>query len=629
MVNKKSLKIKLNFYHALLFMFIYCFGLYSFRKIEPVWANTDGLVFFWITQTTLAGSLLAIILFQLRVKKSNLIKHTLTIILKTEDIFVYISIIFYLLIVNYALIKNDLFGDELSYAKYSIWHFEYLIRIFPRNIISNYSGSILLQLTILLAILFTIHTVKIFKKFAYQKIVYASLIATILLRIANEAVFKFDNLNTEPLTVFYQISIPLFGFNSLSFRITSVVVYSGFMFLIYIISNRYLVMNKLNSILISFTIGSIPLGLSASTKIDHGVYSFFATSILLLSLFSKRKVPEALISFFLVCSVFFSLTNFSLIAFLIISFLRTSKQRKQLIKHIINESSIYIFLLPQITMHFLRVIRDMHLAPYITNYKPVSIYDRVRFTYDAIFTGTEKYITLMVFLSIIFSIVNSSSRKFNLFLFLVISFFMQAILVNSGAIGWNRYTLQWFYPFYFIVILFLLMSSYFKSAKYLVVAILISINTFSFANFSKSYNNFDKYIVDNKWNYNLTIQSQPKNVIWPPGAFESFINEQNNNQKNDCVIVGFTSAGIPELLSGSTYYTLREKLQDYSFSRKFRDSLTFFAPGQTIDKAAVNCVVISNHFYKDSLVQTLLLDGWRISKTFNSDNGIRLYEMLK
>lgn len=97
--------------------------------MEPIWGNLDGKIFFWLAQGSLIVSLGLILFAQHKVSNSRINEKKFTLILKIEDIYVLSVFIVVLVVLNFRGISYDLEGDETSYAGYTVFHFEKLLKI--------------------------------------------------------------------------------------------------------------------------------------------------------------------------------------------------------------------------------------------------------------------------------------------------------------------------------------------------------------------------------------------------------------------------------------------------------------------------------------------------------------------
>ena len=480
---------------------------------------------------------------------------------------------------------------------------------------------------------FSLILIKYIKRLEWKKVVILILISTIILRIFNEIITKFDNENTEPLLLFYQIGSSIFGFNSKSFRLTTLAIFSSFMLIIYLILNRLFQYRFIKSLFSTLLIVSIPLALSASTKIDHGLYVYFSITIFILLAVSPIQCRSTYLSLFLVLSVYFAVINFTLIATLVFYFILKKKNRVELFKHILNNRYIYVYLLPQVAMHALRIIKNIHLAPLITGYVYVSPLERIHIILDLMTTATNFYILCFTVVGLLIFVLSEFRNKLLIFILLFVVLLVQALFTVSTALGHNRYALQWLYPFYCIFII-CIFNIKFLSRKiiYIFMSWLLFFNILSFNTFQIEINKFDQYIKNNKWNFYEDFSRQPSNITWTTIEYGIFLHNYNIRSNADsCILVGFYFESMPYILSGSdigTVKVLNQVFRSHTYN-KFRRQLFLYKPGDNLMSSKINCLVISHLYYKNDLVEYLNLTGWTVINKNYSHNGIEVYVLKK
>jgi len=630
---EKKINISLNPYYLLLFIYVYSYGLYNFRRIEPIWLNSDGKVFFLITQFTLFSTLFIVLYFQYKISSAELSNKQIEFSLKIYDILTYPLFFCILYISNFRSISNDLEGDETSFAGYSVIHILRLLENIPTNRFDDFRASQILQIFLVFIMFFSFILIKYIKRLEWKKVVILVLVSTIILRIFNEIITKFDNENTEPLLLFYQIGCSIFGFNSESFRLTTLAIFSGFMFIIYLILNRLFQFRFIKSIFSTLLIVSIPLALSASTKIDHGLYVYFSIIIFILLAVSPIQCRSTYLSLFLVLSVYFAVINFTLIASLFFYYILKKKNRVELFKHVLNNRYIYVYLLPQIAMHALRIIKNIHLAPLITGYVYISPLERIHIILDLMTTATNFYILWFTIVGLLMFMLSEFRNKLLIFILLFVTLLVQALFTVSTALGHNRYALQWLYPFYCIFII-CIFNIKFLSRKiiYIFMSCLLFFNILSFNTFQIEINKFDQYVKNNKWNFYEDFSRQPSNITWTTIDYGSFLHNYNIRSKaNSCVLVGFYFESIPYVLSGSdigSIKVLNQLILSNTFN-EFRRQLFLYKPGDNLTIPKINCLVVSHLYYKNDLVNFLSSTGWTVISKDYSHNGIEIYVLKK
>jgi len=97
-----------------------------------------------------------IIFAQHKVSNSRIIKKKFALILKIEDIYVLSIFIVVLVVLNFRGISYDLEGDETSYAGYTVFHFEKLLRNNVFAFLNNFKESYILQSLLLILFILSV-----------------------------------------------------------------------------------------------------------------------------------------------------------------------------------------------------------------------------------------------------------------------------------------------------------------------------------------------------------------------------------------------------------------------------------------------------------------------------------------
>jgi hypothetical protein len=627
----KNIKFRVNSYYILAFLFLYTYGIYGYRTIQPIWQHTDGLLFFWLTQVVLYGTLIAVLFFQYKtpiyeIQKKNVILHV-------SKTYVLLFIIYFMLnlLINMKFISIDLFGDETSYAQYSIVQIQKTITFSPNLLIESISTNQLLQVSTIILVILFLFIAHIMSKLKWKTTILLLAFLTIVFRFINLYFVKYDNPFTEPMIIFYNFGTALFGFNSTSFRITSLFIHSIFATVINYILIKSLNLTLRKGFTTTLIIISLPLALSSSTKIDHAKFTYYFMTIVIILLMNKKIIFPNHISFFLVLGVYFSLTNIAILIFAIVYFLINKTRREILGLHLANEWRIYCYLIPIVTMNILRVIYDNHAQGALSGQVFISYQERAQATVNSFFASTNLYNFLIIIIGIIIFPKNKLINKTELLLLILILFSVLIFFVNIGAIGENRYALEFFYFLYPIFILRVLELTTYTSFFRLLLLILFLLNLYSFEVYQNSVSKFDKFLLKNNWEtaatYSAIMKPQPQNIYYASASYSTVFKENTNT--NTCYLQGYYSAGIPELLSGNSYNLVFQKQLNYSIYRPFLTELTLYTPKKSLFEKSPSCIIISTHRYKNELVNYLTENNWFVDKVQISDHGIKVFILRK
>lgn len=627
---KESRSIRINAYSALIMLFVYSYGLYGFRRIEPIWQNIDGMLFFWINQTCLVMSLIVILIVQFKISDVEVRNKFLRLKISIFELKLFLFYLIFQYVINYRSINLDLFGDETSYANYSIHHLQKLFDYLPLQMQENIPEKNLYQPIIIVILVTTFFLVKQISKLKWKNRIVFVFILTFVLRILNEIIFQYDNIYTEPILIFYNFGTAIFGFNNASFRITGLVINSMFAVLIHLIFIRLINFNHFKAMLASVLILSLPLSLSSATKIDHARFTYYLFTIFIILIFSKKKIPHKYISSSLVLGFYFSFSSVSLLVFLFIYCVVSKNRRKILRIHLFEEWKIYIFLLPQLLMHVSRIIMANHLDSHITGYIQVPYDVRISTILSSVITSTNLYNFFIVVFGIIYFPKNLSINRLGLILFICILSFTSVFFIYIGALGENRYVLQYFYPLYPILIIRILNSNN-PLRRYLQFGLLLVLvaNVYFFESFQNSISKFDDFMSKTNWrianDYFLIPSKQPENIYYASTSYSIvFKNHKAFKSEENCILTGYYFDGMPEVFSGYSHVLIKKKSHLTSKFRENINDINLFVPGQNIDTGSMECIVVSQHLYKKELVIYLLNKGWLMERTFDSSNGIKV-----
>ena len=627
------IKLSINPYHLFLFLFVYFFGFYAIGSMEPIWGNLDGKIFFWLAQGSLFVSLGLIIFVQHKVSNSRIIEKKFTLILKIEDVYVLSIFIVVIVVLNFRGISYDLEGDETSYAGYTVFHFEKLLRNNVFAFLNNFKESYILQSLLLILFILSVLIAKRLSKLKWKMLLNIAGFLVLFLRILNDTKFKLNTSilpYTDPTLIVNQIGVSFFGFNSTGFRISQLLAYAFFMLVLHQIFTKYYDFNYVKSLFLVIVIVSAPLALSISTKLDLGKFSYFAQTIFVLCLLSPKVIPTRFIASFLVLSVYLRLTNITIIISLLLYFILSKERISKLKRHILEEWTIYIYLLPLFSINIFRIIKDFHLRPLMTGYVHIPYDERLLMILRSFFTSSDLYILLIfVFSLIMFPQKQIVGRNFIL-IFLGITLVTFTFFTVPTALGHNRFILQIFYPFLTIFLVQLFVSKFLsKKFAYLAASFLLVLNSSLFIIYQERINDFDKFTEIHKWNFNKDFVKQPKYVIWPSTAYGNYMkNYEPELSSNACILVGFYYESMPYVLAGSKHGSLQKVNAIFSSSdyRFFREQSLTFEPGKSLYLPDnIKCIMISNIYYKNELVNYLISNAWRIVSQEKTKNGISIY----
>ena len=269
--------------------------------------------------------------------------------------------------------------------------------------------------------------------------------------------------------------------------------------------------------------------------------------------------------------------------------------------------------------------QNYHLQPLVTGYVYIPYEERFEKLFQNLLTASNLYVFILAVIGFILFPKKQLNRSFIL-IFLIISLLVQTTFASS-ALGQSRYALQVVYCYFTITVILLLEYSH-KRVVYVGIIFLIMTNYFSFIRYQENYNHFDKFVHTNNWNIekDQSKNNTARNIVWPSSAYGKYIiNHEATSSTNSCVLTGLYYETIPYALAGHTFKSIKiykEILSNFRFENyKFSN----YWPGKLISYSYTNCIIISQPYYKNELVNYLITQGWYIDNVETSKNGIKIY----
>ena len=271
---------------------------------------------------------------------------------------------------------------------------------------------------------------------------------------------------------------------------------------------------------------------------------------------------------------------------------------------------VLVYCLPFLTLHLFRIIKSLHITNEIDSDAFPTLIERVSLTWRGIFVFTDRP-TLVLVLIGCFSFTFLKRNPLNsLFLFFV--FLSYALFTAPGALGWNRYYLQWLIPFLLFLYISILKSRYVrKTIVSGILIIILLINVYHFKSFSEKFSNFDNFVVQENWDINQ-YNIQPANVIWPGTFYEEALNDfRSLGEESKCLIIGNFWSAVPETLSGYSARTIIDLQHTYELNRKTLDQLMLYrSNSQELDLSNVDCLFLVAASDKNQVLEYLVKKGW-------------------
>jgi hypothetical protein len=630
-ISKYQLNLQFNSNRILALFFFYIYGIYGFNKINPIWENLDGKIYYIGSQTIMHLSIALVFFYQIKFLANEKEKKVNYVISGLQVTYFILFATLYM-IINREALKIDLYGDETSYAKYAYFHLEKItsFAISGNENLQDVELNSLLRLVGLALFAVSIITVIVLMKIKIKKFYFILIALTILFRILNLQFFQFENENPLPFLTIYQSFLSLFGLNSIIFRLGTMFIFVIFSVVLLNQVNK-LIDNVLVSLIAVMAFLSTPIILTMSTKLDHGMFTFISYSFIILWWLDGWRRPILDRKIFILSSIYLSFTNLMiLIVLAVILTLENFKNRRTPRDKIeLGSISILIYALPFITIHFFRILKSFHITNEMSRGDTPKSIERISATWDGIFTFTDTHTLVLVSIGIIiFALLR---RNFLNSLFLILVFLAYSFFTAPGALSWNRYYLQWLIPFLLFLYVIMLRARLLKQTVVSIILMLnIVVNVSNFTSFSYKFSNFDTFVYQNMWNIGRD-NIQPKNVIWPGAFYEENLSKYEKLDRNsDCLIVGNFWSAVPETLSGYSAKSVFELQSEYELNRKTLDELMFYdGKSKDLDLKNLECLTLIAPVNKNQLLEYLLKSGWIPRNSNGIGSNYNLYTLQK
>lgn len=637
-LNKK-IEFRIPNQSILCSIYIYLYGLYSYRTFNPIWENLDGKIFFWLSEITMLISVAVAALVLSKSRRKS--EESFNLKLKMEDFLIWLFFIFLNLLLYMNYLHVGLYGDEVSYAKYTVMPFEAPL-IWINNLLGrDISASSMIQVSFILIgtiaslIIYLIRTLKHRFEFSPTWTLVFLLSIVICLRVYNRVKVGFDNENTEPFLILYQTGIMLFGFSDIAFRITSLICHC--IFFTYVTKNllKYTSCSYLEAICgVSFFM-ILPSVASLGFTVYHGNAAFYFNlmGLIWIMFFEKAKLTQLQVIVFSVVAILTSLSTFPIVGALLARNYRSNLSRIQIIDSMKVNLHYLILLLPFVVGHFFRIIKLRHVSQSITETEVGlgrNFGEKLLLNFDSVFTNYTIPSLVLSLCGILFCLFFGNRLVvFMLLLFISLSQLVFSIFTVEASMGVTRYSNQWFLPFAFFAILYSLrftrsLKIWPKSVSIVLICCAgVSLVSKDVYDFRKMISNYSDYFVAKK-QYTGIRDETPKNLTW---NLNSNAYAGKVSQLPSCLWIGTPSwRGVPTLLSGASWKEYldnvamydQEQLTTLQFFEYINEETNVGQPPQLNTK----CVFLTFHPHRTLVEQSLKILGFSLRSRDVSRNGI-------
>jgi hypothetical protein len=203
-----------------------------------------------------------------------------------KTLIIFAVIVASIFLVFYDNLQHSLFSDELSYSKSAHRHgLEITFLLYKLYFLADIQARYIIQFISIISLL---HLYLIWKAIDNNKYIAVIITLFILYRLAID--FKGGSANPHPplelITIL--VSGSLFGITDIGLKMSYFLTYFLFHLLIYISIKRSL--GVINSSILIFIIATIPLISQFSFVIEHAVWGYFFTSMILLEVTKPGNV---------------------------------------------------------------------------------------------------------------------------------------------------------------------------------------------------------------------------------------------------------------------------------------------------------------------------------------------------
>jgi hypothetical protein len=640
-IEQRRLIVVIKIKTVALFLLIYLYGVYSYRTFNPEWENLDGKVFFWISEVgmNLSVFLSVWLIFKSKWQTERIFAFSITL----ADIWIFLILFSLNLVVTPRYLLSALDGDEVSYAKYSISPVEKAVDIVLSTEFYELQPSILIQTTLaMLLILIALCALKCSRAERTTIALVIILIIILLLRIFNRFVIGFDNENTEPLLLGFQIGISLIGFSDLTFRISALVIHCIAITICIRVLIKYSLFSKQAVIIGTVLFSLLPNIISVAFTVYHGNTAMYIVIIGLALIKYFRGFPDViwgrLFWAFSSLALLISISTFPIVCAFAVSLIKRRGLRSFL-EDAKQNIDILSLLIPFSIGHLFRLIKLRHVMYTVEKSGEEtgrSIIEKMFLNVQSLLTSLSAPILIFAIIGLYVLLIRDKKIILPFVVFLILSQVAFSVFTVEASMGVTRYVNQWFVPFALFGLIGLVdnliklrMCAFriFNAVGLFLLALLIFIEIKNFNNLISQY---DKYYTPKKQFVGIR-DWLPKEMIWNLAA-----NPYKNDWigKEDCILVATPHwRGIPLLMSGSNWNDYKkniglynkESLNDLQFYEYLDDTSKLLAPPQL----KTDCVLIAFAPNRELVEQKLTEVGFEVTNSSISSNGIKVSRMVR
>jgi hypothetical protein len=618
--TRNLLSLEISNRHLIL-IFLLVFGVYG-------WGTFDG------SSNTFSGKDLPVTLsvlitiYYLHVSKNRINELLPNLGIKWSHLIWFLCILVISIILNVSKITYPLTGDELFYAYQSqIQSLEIVSRIgdsLPADYLS-FVGKYVYQTVSIVILLSGLTVTALLLKVRSDRIFFG--FSILLLLIARQFI---QTLNSNshvhsPLPGFwYFLTSTLFGYNTVVFRISSLVPYCLLATFIYIYFINKRASQKINLVLTITLFFSVPLLNSMSLILEPANWTFLiCVAFLTVLIKNKFDISESQI-LFLSLALYLRTNLIFFIATVMTVHLYCQIKMRKLNKNIF----IYIVvMMPAILVTVLsRISNRVNAESDIV----VSLAANSKNTLHSLSLSHSTLYAALGIITICILLANSHSRLFGI-MYIFFAAFLFLGLQFPALSTLSKYQAEYLYPLVIILPIILLFNrdSLKNYMGIFLIALLLFLNTYG--NIMKSeVNKSFREIYKQSASVGLFGGEVMPNAPFPyQQIFESTI----ARKLSGCLNAGVVYSVFPEILGG---YSLREVLASANTREEFSIVQAKLSEAWTgisrrsIDEAGINCVILGLIPEQSLTVAELKKNSWRVIDSQHlSETGTTVYLMVR
>lgn len=546
-------------------------------------------------------------------------------------------ILFFLLLVFFISVTVDdlnmfLVGDELSYSQSAILHGDKFSLLISNYLdVNDIPFKYLLHVSLLFLLLSNIIIVYLFQKLRWT---YRIILMIFLLIVSRYIVFYFGGSNSvhPPLNHLTTLIITsLFGVSNFTFKVSYLI---GYVFFVFLISKKIKnIFSTFETILIVFSISTIPLLLRLSTTVEQSLWTSLSVSYLLIYIVCSKKINYYFVCFVITVGAMMRLPTILIVVPVLMIFLKNIYSKEITLKKGVIPFSLLIIVIPFFIYTLLVGAPSLDSADFQESFLSNIT---LAISSGIIYISTLNSINIwwLIFLPFAFFPLDKKLSFFNLAYF---TYFILAVLlyysIRYSLWGEAKYQAEYIIPFLIVGYILLLRKLNKKIIVVSISTLLISLNIYSYYSYPKGNVKNDELI----GNYDIQkeLYSGYRGMIHLVFEYEKAYDYVKELKLSDYSYSPGLNYGIlPEIISGYSFSEVKKIIETRSRINALNNLNNI--PWTNADATLINKIdqikilIIGNVYNKKYLIEDLDSKGWEKIKTFeNTKYGSSVVVMQK